>query len=502
MGIGSAHIGLQLNAGNHLIDGQLVKDPDEFIWDVEYENAPFQEKAHGFLWLDDLAANGSQECVAKARQWFLEWVERFGDGDNSAWTPELAGGRVIRMVNHAIVLLGNSDELDAEHYFETISHHARFLKKRSQFAPEGLPKFQALAGYVYSTLALEEFASDLKRAMRALAKECETYVAPDGGVPTRSPEELLEIFRLLVWIEQGMTSASFQPDRVLLDTIERMSPAIRSLRIGDGRLVAFQGGKAVASVIVEQALSDAGTRLGTTQERVMGYARASAKNIVLIMDTGVGASNSASALAFEVSVDDQHIFQSTGFCHGLAPSSYSVAVIEDTKFSASRMQVFSMTEIQPKAGVTILGAAHTRYKEAYGLTYSRKLELDENGRILFGSENFKCTTAKDKAVFDKTMIGQENNLREYLLRFHVAPDVDVELDLGGTAVSLRLPNNDVWIFKASSGVLTLKDSTYFEPDRIKPRATKQIVVSSDIVNYEGAVTWMLTRLVQERKNPY
>jgi uncharacterized heparinase superfamily protein len=497
-GVGSAHIGLQLNAGNYLIDGQLIKEPDEFIWDVEYENAPFQEKAHGFLWLDDLVANGSHACLSKARLWFLEWVERFGDGYNSAWTPELAGGRVIRMVNHAIVLLGNSKELDAKHYFETISHHARFLKKRNQFAPDGLPKFRALAGYIYSALALEEFASDLEPAMRALAKECEAYVAQDGGIPTRNPEELLEIFMLLVWIEQGMTSASFHPDRALLDAIERMAPAIRSLRIGDGRLVAFQGANSVASAVVAQVLSDAGTRSKTTQARVMGFARASAKETILVMDVGGGVSDSASVLAFEVSAGDQHIFQSTGFCHSLASSSYSVAAIEGAKLEASRMQVFPMTELQPNAGAATLGAVHAGYQEVYGLRYSRKLELDKNGRILFGSDSFKCMTDKDKAVFDKMTTGHEGKMLGYALHFHVAPDVDVELDLGGTAVSLKLPNGDVWIFKASFGILALKDSTYFEPDRIKPRATKQIVVSSEVVNYEGAVTWMLTRLVQER----
>jgi uncharacterized heparinase superfamily protein len=67
-------------------------------------------------------------------------------------------------------------------------------------------------------------------------------------------------------------------------------------------------------------------------------------------------------------------------------------------------------------------------------------------------------------------------------------------DLGGMAVSLQLPNAEMWIFKATGGKLTLEDSAYFTSERITPRATKQIVVTSDVVNYEGSVTWMLTRL--------
>ncbi len=152
--VGSAQRGLQLAAGNFLIDGRLIRDPKVPIWNVESDNQIFQRNAQSFSWLDHLCANGSSVCNITSRKWFADWLVQFGDGDNLAWTPELAGARIIRLVNHAIVLLGNTTDRDQRNYFSSISHHARFLKKRWQYAPDGLPKFQALVGYVYSALAL------------------------------------------------------------------------------------------------------------------------------------------------------------------------------------------------------------------------------------------------------------------------------------------------------------------------------------------------------------
>ena len=105
-----------------------------------------------------------------------------------------------------------------------------------------------------------------------------------------------------------------------------------------------------------------------------------------------------------------------------------------------------------------------------------------------------CADKKDEAVFDTAILHQATQTIPFVSRFRIAADVDAELDLGGTAVSLKLPNDEVWIFKASGGKLTLEGSAYSSAGRLKPRATKQIVVTSGAVNYEGAVSWVVTRL--------
>jgi len=519
--IGSAQKGLQIAAGNFLIEGRLIRDSNVPIWDVDSENDDFQIKAHSFYWLDDLGANGSFQCNLTARTWFIDWLIRFGDGDNFAWTPELAGMRVIRLVNHALVFLTNTKERDQKNYFASISHHARFLKKRRLFAPEGLPRFQALVGSVYSALALENFAGDLTPALRALARECDSYISPDGGIPTRNPEELLEIYTLLVWVDQGMTRAGLKPERPLLSAIEHIASAIRSLRMSNGRLVAFHGGGVSDVARIDRILSESSARKGAAFDMVMGYSRLEKVNSLLIMDTGPTTKSSSlqpdydCALALELASGPYSIFESIGAGQNLSAAqrkicgsaaAFSVASLRSVfsgaaghrhKLSttlATDMRVEVHRPARADNASATLTASHTGYRKNFGLTYGRTLDVTPNGRGISGLDRFYCERKKDKSCYDAAVRRQVAQSVPFAAIFHISPDVEAELDLGGTAVSLQLPNNEVWIFKASGGELALQDSVYFAQDHLIPRATKQIVVTSQVVNYEGAVTWMLTRL--------
>ena len=519
--IGSAQKGLQLADGNFLVGGLLVRDPDESIWNVEPDNLTFQKKAQGFYWLDDLAANGSLNCCLTARSWFADWLVHFGNGHSFAWTPELAGARIISMINHAIMLMGNTTAEAQINYFASISHHARFLKKRWQYASEGFPKFQALVGYVYSALALEEFSKDLKPALQALTGECEIYFTQTGGIPSRNPEELLDIFTLLVWVDQGMTSASFKPDRAFLNAIEIIAPGIRTLRMGDGALAEFHGGCSSTAKRIDQIITDSGSRATFTADEFMGYSRVEKGASVLIMDTGKTpdikryARSFDCSLALEFSSGDHLIFKSQGTSHDLSEPQIHASQAATGFTVASLQQGFSKKESQYKTRAvaldpdmdvaylrseglldttSIITGSQTGYQADYGLIYERKLELISKGYALSGMDRFYCGGEKNRNSFDNSILYQDGKSIPFVAVFHIAPDVEAALDLGGTAVSLQLPNNEMWIFKASGGKLALEDSLYFTSERIRPRATKQIVVTSYVVNYEGEINWLLSRL--------
>lgn len=517
-GVGSSGKGLQLAAGNFLIGGRLIKEPDEMIWDVEKDHIEFQIKAHGFFWLDDLAANGSRDCVETAKTWFYDWLERFGNGENLAWTPEMAGARIIRLVNHAFVLLNAVDGVHSKQYFAAISHHARFLKKTWHTAPEGLPRFQALVGYIYSALALREFSKDLKPSLARLTKECDDYIGADGDIPSRNPEELLEIFTLLVWVDQGITTADLTPDRALLTAIERIAPLIRTLRMGDGRLAEFHGGEGDDAGRIDDILKDGGVRGTSVLGDVMGYSRMGKGASVLVADMApppVGAVRYECALAFEFSSGEHCVFKSTGAGRNLSDG-WRMAAKTAAAFNTVSIQPFSaessikqrrqVAQLSDAADVrlirserepgqsALLSGQHVGYKAEFGLTYSRTLELSHNGRMLSGTDRLYCAHRKDEWVFDAAILHQVTQTIPFVSRFRIAADVEAELDLGGTAVSLKLPNDEVWIFKATGGKISLEGSAYFSADRLKPRATKQIVVTSGAVHYEGAVSWAVTRL--------
>ena len=67
----------------------------------------------------------------------------------------------------------------------------------------------------------------------------------------------------------------------------------------------------------------------------------------------------------------------------------------------------------------------------------------------------------------------------FAIRFHLHPDVDATLDMGGHAVSMQLRSGEIWMFRHDGRAkLTLEPSVYLEKGRLKPRACQQIVLSA------------------------
>ena len=102
--------------------------------------------------------------------------------------------------------------------------------------------FEALTGMIYAGLSLEGMEEHVDPAVRALARDCAAEIDEMGGLPTRNPEELLEVFTLLTWAALSLGEAGKTPPIEVLDAIIRIAPTLRALRHSDGGLARFHGG--------------------------------------------------------------------------------------------------------------------------------------------------------------------------------------------------------------------------------------------------------------------
>lgn len=107
--IGAFARGKQLSAGNFLFAGFLIEAPGRLIWDIPVPDSRFEDALHGFAWLDDLAAVDDAAARTRAQDWTFGWIARFGRGGGPGWTPDLTGRRLIRWINHAILLLNGRE---------------------------------------------------------------------------------------------------------------------------------------------------------------------------------------------------------------------------------------------------------------------------------------------------------------------------------------------------------------------------------------------------------
>ena len=511
--------GRQLIAGNVLFGGQLVELKGVSLWDIAQPDPGQADDVHGFVWLDDLAAVGDGLARARAQGWLWEWIERFGKGKGPGWSPDLTGRRLIRWINHALFLLSGRDKAQSQAYFAQITAQTVFLSWRWKQAAPGLPRFEALVGLVIAGLALTGMERLVAPAVAALAAECGREVDRQGGIPTRNPEELLEVFTLLTWAEKALSEAGQRVPDPLVAAIERMAPTLRALRHCDGGLARFHSGGRGMEGRLEQALSVAGVKPGATggQGLAMGFARLQGGRTSVIIDAApppegrAGGSAHASTLAFELTSGRRPLIVSCGSgapfgpewrLAGRATPSHSTLALEG--FSSSRFKPGSEIlsdrarvhhlRLGAGEGGPFFSASHDGWALTHGLSHLRTLTLSSDGRRLIGQDDLIAVTPAQKARFERLMTEGRLSGVGFALRFHLHPDADATLDLGGSAVSIALKSGEIWVFRHSSAAqLSLEPSVYLQKGRLKPRPARQIVLSGRAMAFETPLGWTLAK---------
>lgn len=520
--IGSFARGRQLIAGNLLFSGFLVESPDTGLWEVASPDANFDAERHGFGWLDDLAAVGDAAAREKAQKWLWGWIDHYGDGHGPGWTADLTGRRVIRWINHALFLLRGQEKEQSDAFFRVLASQTWFLSKRWASADPGLPRFEALTGLIYAGLSLEGMEALADPAIRALAKECEAQIDRQGGLPTRNPEELLEVFTLLTWAGAALNEVGHDIPDGQTAAIERIAPTLRTLRHADGGLARFHGGGRGLEGRLDHALAASEIKLRHADGLSMGYARLSAGRTSVIVDagtppTGAASFNAhASTLAFELTSGRRPLVVNFGSGEsfgadwrkaGRATPSHSTLCLDG--YSSSRLSApmrgsgrealidgpthvpIEMSELAD--GLRFQGG-HDGYANRFGLTHARSLDLTFDGRGMAGEDMLLAMDDIAKRQFDKALEATKLVGIGYDIRLHIHPDVDIELDLGGAAVSMAQKSGEIWVFRHDGTTnLTLEPSVYLEKGRLKPRATKQIVLSGRAMSYATRIRWSLSK---------
>ena len=522
--IGSFARGRQLVAGNFLFAGSLVEAPNQSIWKLDSPDQVFDEEIQGFTWLDDLAAVGDIPARNRSQDWLVEWMSLYGRGRGPGWTPDLTGRRLIRWINHAIFLLNGQPSEVSDKYFSSLAQQTIFLSKRWPSASAGLPRFEALTGLVYAGLALTGMESHVSPAINAIARECREQIDEEGGIPTRNPEELLEVFTLLNWAASALAESGKMAAPEHLSAIERIAPTLRSLRHSDGGLARFHGGGRGIEGRLDHALATSGVKIPSPQGLSMGFARLHGGRTSLIMDAaappGLAASYNAhaSTLAFELTSGRRPVIVNCGSGNSFGPewrraaratASHSTLALDG--FSSARLgktgfiggherelltdapsDVRVQYLVEDNSQGIIVG--HDGYLDSHGLTHIRQIELSTNGRAIAGEDTLAAIEKSDEATFETALDKTQLQGIGFKIRFHLHPDVDAELDMGGTAVSMALKSGEIWIFRHDGAAnLTVEPSVFLEKGRLKARATKQLVLSASALEYATRIRWTLAK---------
>jgi uncharacterized heparinase superfamily protein len=451
--------------------------------------------AHGFTWLRDLRALGTDAARLRARALVAEWITA-PQGDALAYRPDVAGARITAWLGHYDFFAATADDAFRQRLMARLVGDARSLSAALPAEELDARALTALKGLIAAAVALPEHAGFLTRALRFLPQEITRQVLPDGCHAERSPAAQLAALQDLTEIRALLQAAQAQPPSALTSAIERMAPALRVLRHGDGGLALFNGSKEESGTTVDMVLTQAG-RAGRPSSALPdgGFQRLQAGRSVLIVDCGVpppaGLDRYAHAgtLSMELSVGrDRMIVNCGAYPAGnpewrdaaRATAAHSTLVIADVNSSElkpdglGRRPLMVEAQRQEANGAHWLEASHDGWKKLFGAVHRRRLYLAESGEDVRGEDAVEAATPQP-----------------FTLRFHLHPEVNASLQQDGEAVLLRLRTGGGWRLRADGARMSLEESIYL--GGTEPRRSEQVVLTGYA---DGAqhVKWAISKV--------
>jgi uncharacterized heparinase superfamily protein len=508
---GDAARGARLLRGEFECQGATRKlEPGGPGWDPAAGPITWRAAAHGFAWLRDLRALGTDPARLRARDLAEDWLAR-GAGQELAQAPEVASARTSAWLGHWDFLAATAEDGFRRRLLMRLAQDARGVVSSLPAEAMNRGALVTLKGAIAASVALEEDAW-MQRALRFLPGELERQFHPDGGHVERSPQQLLLGMQDLIEIRNLLHGASITPPPLLATMLERAGQALRLFRHGDGGLAQFNGTREDGAALVDLVLTQGQARgrapmlLGET-----GFQRLQAGRTVVIADAGAppparardlasglprGADRVAHAgtLSFEMSIGRDRLIVNCGAAPAAeadwrdalrATAAHSTVVLGDTNSSELKEEGLGRRPERVEAdrheanGAQWLEASHDGWRKPFAATHRRRLYLSETGDDLRGEDIIEMAEASGKAP-------------GFLVRFHLHPGVTATVQIDDQAVLLRLPSNNFWRLRAKGARVALEESVYLGGEA---RRTQQILLQAD--PGEDTVQWAISRVVPE-----
>lgn len=447
-------------------------------WGDSSGSSVLRAAAHDFTWLRDLRALGTDAARLRARVLVSEWISA-PPPDPIAYRPDIVGARVTAWLGHYDFFAATADDGFRQRLMARLLSDARGLSAGLPAEELDARALTALKGLIAAAVALPEHAGFLTRALRFLPQEIARQVLPDGCHVERSPATQLAALQDLTEIRALLQASQTQPPGALSGAIERMAPALRALRHGDGGLGLFNGSKEETPALIDLVLTQAGRGgRGPTVLPDGGFQRLQAGRSVLIVDCGapsppgVDRHAHAGTLSMELSVGrDRLIVNCGGYPAGpgewrdatRATAAHSTVVIADISSSELRPEGLGRRPVlvdhqrQEANGAHWLEASHDGWKRVFGAVHRRRLYVAESGEDIRGEDVVEAETPQP-----------------FTVRFHLHPEVNASLQQDGATVLLRVRSGG-WRLRTDGVRPTLEESIYLGGP--EPRRSEQIVLT-------------------------
>ena len=501
-------------AGIFFLAGRSVDTAGKSPFRIPPPTPAWEGELHSFRWLCHLEAAGGTLSANNAQALVRDWLAANPrPRKTAAWRPDVAAERLIAWLSHSVLVLENADIGLYRQYLKSIGQHIRHLRRVAGDAPAGMPRLGARVALAYAAVCVAGNASAPKSAYRHLDNELAHQILPDGGHVSRNPAVLPEILAWLLPLRQSFAKLGIAPSPELVSAIDRIMPAIRFYRLGDGGFARFNGCSTTPRDLVATVLryDDAhGEPYG--EAAYSGYQRMVLGQAVVVIDTGMpppGEMSSqahAGCLSFEMSSGRSPIVVNCGapalgehdsVSAARSTAAHSTAVINDTSSCRFKLEGVIgryldqriiagpqkvVVQRQDDEETRTVWASHDGYARAFDIVHERSLRLCEQGTLLVGRDRFSGASGKPPrhATRDKVVI-----------RFHLHPSVDSEPLGDGHSLLLWTGEGECWKFTSPQLAPVLEESIFFAAAG-GARRTTQIVLQAKAAEHPE-IDWSLER---------
>lgn len=472
---------------------------------------------HGFGWLRHLAAADNDEAKALASKLAVEWIMRSSRPDAKfTWLPNVTARRVISWISHSNILLDGANQRTYDTIVNSLGQQLVRLSAEWRDTPGGYPRLLVLNALVLADLTIAGHDRRLADAERAFAAELQRQVLPDGGHISRNPRVLVELMLDLLPLRQCFAARGRPYPPGLIEIMQRMLTMLRYLRLGDGRLVRFNGTGVAASAGLATVLA-----YDDRPSQILGeathsrYVRLQKGDTIIVMDAGApppleyAGEAYAGCLSFEVSVGPDLLMVNGGAPAPVdaqwrpaarATASHNTLCLAET--SSSELVRHKGLEAligaapikdpenvdykaQQRDGAIVVGAQHDGYLRRYGLKHARRISLSEDGSRIDGTDRVREAGNSHHLTHDLP----------FSIHFHLHPDVLCERSEDPDQAELMLPSGERWLFTIKGAALSLEAGTFFA-DSSGPTRVMQLVARG-ATSGQTEVTWSIERVAVE-----
>jgi len=472
------------NEGARLVKGELnvagtIRPLRPGGWNQLNGQAMPRVAAHGFTWLRDLRALGTDAARGRARTLVADWIGT-QHTDPVSERPDVVGARIAAWLGHYDFFAASADDAFRKKLMSRVAADAVTLAAALPAEEIDARALTALKGLIAAAVALPDHPALLTRALRFLPQEIARQVLPDGCHAERSPAVQLGALKDLIEIRSLLQSITAAQPAPIGSAIERMVLALRSLRHGDGGLALFNGSKEESPELIDLVLTQAG-RSGRAPSALAdgGFYRLAAGRTVLIVDAGMPAPRGldrfahAGTLSLELSIGRERLIVNCGAAPAAsdawrdamrATAAHSTLVIADVNSSElapdglGRRPEKVEVERQEASGAHWLETSHDGWSKPFGAIHRRRLYMAESGEDVRGEDAIEAATPQG-----------------FTIRFHLHPAVTASLQQDSEAALLRLPSGSGWRLRAEGARMTLEESIYLGTN--EARRAEQVVLS-------------------------